>query len=526
MNHIGSPDFSKFLVILVVFELLMPFYNVCTRMYKANVKENFSKRYSDALFTKAQHLSIKELEDFSIPTLTTSIQYNTDNSDAIVTLPVSVVNCIVSFITAFIIMANEDLRLTGIIILMNTSIGFVFYYLVKGFKELVENIRKSSKQINACISHMEAYLVTKSFGKEEYEIDNFKAASSNLLNACLKKIHRTFAQNFWIGLLYSLEDTAIVFYIAKTYDGNLAASISKGLLFYSLSYYLFRPFDQLPDITDQISSLFVHLKENEDLLNKEDEYDGEIEIHDFDSSIEFKDVSFAYNDTANTLEHINVKIKKGMKVGIYGKSGCGKSTFVNLINRFFLPNEGTILIDGIDIRKFTKSSLRRIIGNVNQEITIFSDLTIRENIKYGINCTDVEMVKAAKLANCHKFITELPDGYDSKIGNNGVKLSGGEKQRLAIARLFLLNPKILIMDEATSKLDNESEQLIKESIEKLSKDKTVISIAHRFNTIENSDLFIGIKDHTICESGTKEDISVPGSLWNQLSHGTTKGGKA
>jgi ABC-type multidrug transport system fused ATPase/permease subunit len=516
VNSIGTSTFLKFLIALIFIEVFNPIYNRAYMGYKVRVKENFAMEYANALYAKSQHLAVKDLQDFSIPKITTEIHTATEMADNILLLPCNFINCSVAFITAFIIMMNEDPELTLILMILTAFAGFGINHILPGFKKMIEDIRNANDRINSCINHLEGYLVTKSFAKEEKEIEQIEEASLSYRDACVRKIIRVIDGNAIVGVLFGLIDVVIVIYINQTYAGDLAGAISKALLFYSLYYYLFLPFRNMPDIIDRISKIMVHLKTDEEILRMEDEYNGDVEITAFNDSIEFKNVSFSYGDSDSTLKNINIRIPKGSHVGIYGKSGCGKSTFVNLINRFFLVDEGEVLIDGVNINEFTSKSLRRIVGNVNQEITLFSDMSIRDNIKYGINCTDVEMVKAAKLAHCHEFIKELPDGYDSMIGNNGVKLSGGERQRIAIARLFLLNPPILVLDEATSKLDGESELLIKESIDKLSKDKTVISIAHRFNTIENSDLFIGIKDHTIYECGRREDICVPGSLWNQL----------
>ena len=240
----------------------------------------------------------------------------------------------------------------------------------------------------------------------------------------------------------------------------------------------------------------------------------------FDDSIEFKNVSFSYDGTSDTLRNINLSIKKGEKIGIYGPSGGGKSTFVNLITRFFSATEGEILVDGVNINSLTANSLRKRVGLVSQNIYLFSNRSIKENIMYGNpHATEADMIEAAKKANAHDFIMSFPDGYDSIVGNDGVKLSGGEQQRISIARLFLSKPDIIILDEATSKLDNESEAMVQEAIDRLGEDKTVIAIAHRLTTIKNCDKLIGISNHTVCESGTVQELlSDRDSLFSRLSN--------
>lgn len=302
---------------------------------------------------------------------------------------------------------------------------------------------------------------------------------------------------------------------------NGTFSIPEIMLFSKLTGNIINPFYNVSSVINELTELNTNMGIANEILSGETEYDGKIQLEEFNSIIEFKGVSFSYKDSSDILNNLNFKIPKGCKVGIYGESGAGKSSLVNLIMRFYQCTSGSILIDGVNINEFTNESLRSHIGIINQEIFLFSNMTIRENIMYGKqNCTEVEMIEAAKKACCHDFISKLPNGYDSYVGINGVKLSGGERQRIAIARLFLLNPDILILDEATSKLDNMSELLVKEAIEKLSEDKTVISIAHRFKTIEDSDFLIGIEDHTIKEIGKREELDKEGTLFYKLYHAT------
>lgn len=311
--------------------------------------------------------------------------------------------------------------------------------------------------------------------------------------------------------------TWIVYGVYSYKNGTF--NIPEIMLFSKLTGNLINPFYGANDIFNEINEMNTHMELANEILNAGEEYDGTVTLDNFESSIEFRDVSFKYESSNEVLKNVSFKIPKGNKVGIYGESGAGKSSLVNLMMRFYQCESGNIYIDGIDINEFTNSSLRKHIGIINQEIFLFTNMNIRDNIRYGNeNCTDADIIEAAKKANCHNFIMKLPNGYDSFIGNNGVKLSGGERQRIAIARLFLLNPDILIMDEATSKLDNVSEAYVQDAIRKLSKDKTVISIAHRLSTIKDSDILIGIKDHTIYEIGPKEEIDKEGTMFYKLKH--------
>ena len=233
--------------------------------------------------------------------------------------------------------------------------------------------------------------------------------------------------------------------------------------------------------------------------------------------ITFDDVGFHYSDdNSEVLSHINLKIKKGDSVALVGPSGGGKTTLCSLIPRFYDVTEGRILIDGIDIRDVTLSSLRNSVGVVQQDVYLFSG-TVYDNISYGLPGADREaVIEAAKRAGAHEFISELPKGYNTYVGERGVKLSGGQKQRISIARVFLKNPPILILDEATSALDNESERIVQESLEKLAKGRTVFTIAHRLTTIRNANLILVLTENGIEEQGTHKELIEKGGLYYDL----------
>jgi ATP-binding cassette subfamily B protein len=223
--------------------------------------------------------------------------------------------------------------------------------------------------------------------------------------------------------------------------------------------------------------------------------------------IEFKQVSFRYEDhLVHVLADLSFRVQPGEYVALVGPSGAGKTTLCSLIPRFYDVTAGEVLLDGIDVRHIELHSLRQSIGIVQQDVYLFAG-TVMENIRYGNpNATEEEVIAAAKHANAHDFIANLPNGYNSEIGQRGVKLSGGQKQRLSIARVFLKNPPVLILDEATSALDNESESMVKESLESLAKGRTTIVIAHRLSTIRNAGRIIVLTEDGIAEQGTHENL--------------------
>jgi ATP-binding cassette subfamily B protein len=253
--------------------------------------------------------------------------------------------------------------------------------------------------------------------------------------------------------------------------------------------------------------------------------DNAIDLTDVEGEIKFNNVSFSYNDKTEVLKDINLTIYKGQTIALVGPSGSGKTTFCSLIPRFYEVNDGSITIDGIDIRDVTLESLRRNIGMVQQDVYMFSG-TVEENILYGKpDAAKEEVINAAKLANAHEFIMELENGYDTFVGERGAKLSGGQKQRISIARAFLKNPPILILDEATSALDNESERLVQESLKILAKGRTTLIIAHRLSTIKNADNIVVLTANGIEEQGTHKELLEKGGVYASLHSETDNEGK-
>jgi ATP-binding cassette subfamily B protein len=246
---------------------------------------------------------------------------------------------------------------------------------------------------------------------------------------------------------------------------------------------------------------------------------GAVELNHVQGNIEFRGVSFKYRaDHQEVLRNISLKIRAGEYIALVGPSGVGKTTVCSLIPRFYEIQAGEILLDGRDIRQICIHSLRSHIGVVQQDVYLFAG-TVADNIRYGkLDASREEIIEAAKKANAHDFITALPNGYNTDIGQRGVKLSGGQKQRLSIARVFLKNPPILIFDEATSALDNESERALQDSLEKLTYNRTILVIAHRLSTVRNAQRIVVLTDNGIEEQGTHEELIASGGTYANLYH--------
>jgi ATP-binding cassette, subfamily B, bacterial MsbA len=287
----------------------------------------------------------------------------------------------------------------------------------------------------------------------------------------------------------------------------MKASEFLGFLF--AIFQLMPPIKELSNVNNRIQEATAAGKRVFEILDTEPvikDAPHPVKLYDFTKAIEIRNVSFHYNEGDLVLADVNLTIKKGEVVAIVGPSGSGKSTLVDLVPRFYDPTSGSIMIDGTNLREIELKSLRDKIGIVTQETILFND-TVRNNIAYGLeDCPLESIVAAAKAANAHNFIMEMPRGYDSVIGERGVKISGGERQRLALARAILKNPPILILDEATSALDTESEILVQEAIERLMAGRTSIVIAHRLSTVQHADRIAALEAGRIVEIGNHDEL--------------------
>lgn len=373
----------------------------------------------------------------------------------------------------------------------------------------MENRRKIGDVNSSLQDTLAGIRVVQSFANEDIERKKFHKSNHAFLlskDANYNCMGGFMGWNlFFQGMMYLVTLVFGGYLIAK---GQMAAT---DLAMYALYIGIFiSPIQILVELTEMIQKGFSGFRRFLDVMDTKPEIKDKPnaeELHDVKGLVSYEDVSFCYaDDDTPVLSHISFQIPAGRSIALVGPSGGGKTTICSLLPRFYDVSEGRITIDGKDVRDLKLKSLREQIGIVQQDVYLFCG-TIKENIAYGKPGASMEeIIEAAKRANIHDFIEELPDGYDTFVGERGTRLSGGQKQRISIARVFLKNPPILILDEATSALDNESERHIQKSLEELAKNRTTITIAHRLSTIRNADEIIVITEKGISERGTHKDL--------------------
>jgi ATP-binding cassette subfamily B protein len=430
---------------------------------------------------------------------------------------------LIMLVGSFIILAGTDLLLTVIIFAFLPVMVFVASKLRKGMQEAFRATRVEVGEVNANVETAIAGMrVSRSYTAASHENRKFDSANERFKLARgrayreMGKFHSS--MTLFNDLLYLIVLVAggLFFFYGRISIGDF----TKYILFITM---FLKPINRLVNIFEQLQNGMTGFQRFVEIMDQKDETDtGTIEADALRGNIVFDHVSFRYENSdardveSKVIHDLSMHIEPGKTVALVGPSGGGKTTICNLIPRFYEADEGTISIDGVDIRDLTRESLRRNIGIVAQDVFLFNG-SIRENIAYGnLDATDEEIVEAAKKAHIHDYIMTLDHGYDTGVGERGVKLSGGQKQRISIARVFLKNPSILILDEATSALDNATEMLIQQALNDLSHGRTCIVVAHRLSTIKNADEIIVLTKDGITERGTHEELIAAGGMYAKL----------
>lgn len=391
-------------------------------------------------------------------------------------------------------------------------VPFMIWFAIKYNKRMKKAFVNNRAKIAEINSTMEDSLsgirVVKSFANEDVEIDKFLGDNARFVTSKERSYHYMGVYHSVLGLLATIITIAVA-------GGGAALMVAGYLKMTDLLVFLIyirnfiEPIRKLAMLTEQFQngiSGFERFRQMMDIEPDIMDSDNAQQLTDVKGDIAFKKVSFYYDESGYVIRDLSLDIPAGQFIAVVGASGVGKTTLCGLIPRFYDVSEGSITIDGKDIRNFTLKSLRDHIGIVQQDVYLFTD-TVMENIRYGKpSATDEEIIEAAKRANAHDFIQALPDGYDTEVGQRGARFSGGQKQRISIARVFLKNPPILIFDEATSALDNESEKVIRESLEELAKNRTTLVIAHRLSTTHNAERILLLTADGIAEEGTHREL--------------------
>ena len=483
-------------------------YSKDLSMSKAGIEANFviqKKVYKHALY-----MDINKFYDDGTGKI---LNYFFVQSSAVLNLLTSNLSSFVqSFVTllvALFLMVWYAPQMCLILIFLGPAIILPMFFIMKKIRKSVSNVYTTGNKLaEHLIQSFQGIKTIQSFNSQNFELNRFKKVLNDYFASNYKVVQATSIQSpvlefmISIGLCFALIMGG--YFIVQ---GNLSTGGFTAFLLALTSAY--KPAKSLAGVGNTIQQgliaaeiIFEFLDSVSDIKEKKN---AKV-LNDNNMFIEYKDITFAYNGKEPVLKNVSLSVPSGKMCALVGASGGGKTTLFNLLERFYEPQTGSILINGIDVRDYTLESLRNNISEVSQDVFLFNS-SIYDNIKYNIeSATKEDVEKAAKVANAHDFIMGLPNGYDTFVGENGVMLSGGQKQRIAIARAILKNSPILLLDEATSALDTESERFIQSAIKKISKGKTTFVIAHRLSTIFDADIIYVIGDGKIIESGSHEEL--------------------
>ena len=474
----------------------------------------------EALFEKFQRMPLAYFDRHQTGEI---MSYVTNDVQA---LQNALVDKLIEFVTeasiligSIVLMFYLDWKLTLITLITVPLVGQAMKIFGRKLKKSGTVIQERLADINSLLQEsIAAVRVVKSFVRERYEIERFRRQNELNFQAEMKNVQLSSLLTPTVEFLAAITVTIILWIGGyEVVQGEITAGSLVAFLTYAVN--LANPVKRIGRIYGAVQRAMAAADRVFDVIDMEEtihDREGAVPLPEIEGRVAVKDVSFSYKEGAPALSHVSLEASPGQLVAFVGPSGAGKSTIANLIPRFYEVNEGVIEIDGHDVRDVTLDSLREQIGIVPQETMLFSS-SVRENIRYGrLDATDEEIEEAARAANAEEFILQLPEGYETKIGERGLNLSGGQRQRIAIARAILKNPRILILDEATSALDTESEKIVQAALDKLMVGRTSFAIAHRLSTIFNADCIYVIDGGCIVEQGTHAELLAAGGLYSTL----------
>ncbi|EET58270.1 ABC transporter, ATP-binding protein [Marvinbryantia formatexigens DSM 14469] len=515
------PAILKLAALMLALVLLECFCNFYIGYYGHIMGASIERDMRNEIFGHYQKLSFAFYDNQKVGQLLSRITSDLfDISELLHHGPEDIVISLMKFVGSFAILMSINSTLALVMFAFVPLMALYAFYLNRKMKRAFKENRARIADINSQIEDsLSGIRVVKSFANEDVEMEKFGKGNQRFVDSKRISYRYMGAYNSGLGALTTLVTVGVIVAGAVLIsDGSIDSTDLITFLLYVNNCT--EPIKKLINFTEQFQNGYSGYERFLEILAVEPDIadaPDAVELTDVKGEIVFEDVTFRYEENLETvLNHINLKVDAGEYIAIAGSSGGGKTTLCSLIPRFYDVDSGRILLDGTDIRQIKLKSLRDHIGIVQQDVYLFAE-NVMENIRYGRpDASDEEVIAAAKMANAHEFIMELPDGYETDIGQRGVKLSGGQKQRLSIARVFLKNPPILIFDEATSALDNESEKIIQESLEKLAKGRTTFVIAHRLTTIRNAGKILVMTEKGIEEQGTHEELLAKGGIYSRL----------
>jgi len=510
-------DLGIIIAILILCTILLGIFN---RYLGTYLSANVGLRIRNDMINHIQHLPLEEFENKRTGDLITRAVSDVENiSDTLYKIPESFLNAVLLLSGSIFTMIHIDTELTILLMIVIPVFMIINVYLAPKARRLQRKSRTAYGQmITSAESIISGIRVSKSFNHQTYLNNLFNQTGTVYKKIELKEaIIESLFRSSEILMREGFRLITIIFGGYKVAKGEI--TVGELILFQALMFAFLRPINVLIELLPQLLKSLGSFDKIMEVINMQEEnLDGQTPDYDF-KEIAIKNLNFRYLSNFNhkVLNGINLNIKAGEKIGIVGHTGCGKTTLCHLLVKFYEVDDHQIFFNGVDINKLSTTALRDQIGIVQQNVHIFAS-SIKENLLIAKpDATDEQIFEALAFAEAKSFVDELPQGIHTFVGERGIKLSGGQKQRISIARIFLQNPKILILDESTSALDNETEKNIQLTLDKLKKNRTIITVAHRLTTIKNSDKIIVLDDGKIVEQGTHEQLIKNHGLYHKLN---------